>query len=111
MVSDEVIVTTIQKRLHCVFSDAGYAWDQVAGTSVGRMGSREYLALTDEVSDHEKGSDIDLYVAGCTNEMVHQGIDLPRALGCRLLRAGVASDEKRTQPIVAACAQTLGDQV
>ena len=89
MVSDEAIVTAIQKHLHCVFSDAGYPCDQVAGTSVGRMGSREYLTLTDEVSDHEKGSDLDLYVAGCTDEMVHQGIDLLRALGCRLMRACV----------------------
>ena len=107
MVSDEVIVAAIQEHLHCVFRDAGYAWHQVAGTSVGRFGSREYLTSTDEVSDHEKGSDLDLYVAGCTDEMVHQGIDLLRALGCRLLRAGVASNEKRTQPIVAECAQTL----
>ena len=67
MVSDEVIVTAIQKHLHCVFTDAGYAWNQVAGTSFGRMVSREYLTLTDEVSDHEKGSDLDLYVAGCTD--------------------------------------------
>ena len=107
MVSDDDIVNMIQKHLHVVLTNAGFAWDQVWGIRVGRMGSREYITSADEVSLHEIGSDLDLYITGCTDEMVHRSNDLLRALGCRLLKQGVTLREKRFKPTVIEHTHTL----